>query len=54
MKIIKNIFKVILLLCLIFILVVWFVLHTTIISDKNPKRAEKIFGFMKKKKKKNK
>ena len=34
---------------IIFVIVVWFVLHTTIISDKNPKRAEKLFGFMKKK-----
>ena len=39
---------------IIFVIVVWFVLHTTIISDKNPERTEKIFGFMKKKKKKNK
>lgn len=27
---------------IIFILVIWFVLHTSIISDKNPKRAQKI------------
>ena len=39
---------------IIFVIVVWFVLHTTIISDKNPKRAEKLFGFMKKKNKKTK
>ena len=39
---------------IIFVIVVWFVLHTTIISDKNPSRTEKIFGFMKKNKKKNK
>ena len=28
---------------IIFILVIWFVLHTTIISDKTPKQTEKIF-----------
>ena len=39
---------------IIFVIVVWFVLHTTIISDKNPSRTEKIFGFMKRNKKKNK
>ena len=39
---------------IIFVIVLWFVLHTTIISDKNPSRTEKIFGFMKIKKKKNK
>lgn len=39
---------------IIFVIVLWFVLHTTIISDNNPKRTEKILGFMKKKNKKNK
>lgn len=38
---------------IIFILVIWFVLHTTIISDKNPKRTEKIMNKIKIKKKKN-
>ena len=39
---------------IILVIVLWFVLHTTIISDKNPSRTEKIFGFMKLKNKKNK
>ena len=38
---------------IIFVIVVWFVLHTTIISDKNPSRTKKIFGFINKKRKKN-
>ena len=35
---------------IIFIIVIWFVLHTTIISDKNPKRTEKIINKIKGKK----
>ena len=35
---------------IIFIIVIWFVLHTTIISEKNPTLAKKIKKFMKRKK----
>ena len=36
---------------ILFILVVWFVLHTTIISDKTPQKTEEILNKIKKKKK---
>ena len=36
---------------IIFIIVVWFVLHTTIISDKNPERTKEIINKIKPKKK---
>ena len=35
---------------LIFIIVIWFVLHTTIISDKTPKRTKQIINKLKRKK----
>ena len=35
----------------LFILVAWFVLHTTIISDKTPKKTEEILNKIKPKKK---
>ena len=37
---------------IIFIIVVWFILHTTIISDKNPERTKEIMNKLKPKKKK--
>ena len=36
---------------ILFILVVWFVLHTTIISDKTPQKTEELINKIKKKKK---
>lgn len=39
---------------IIFIIVLWFVFHTSIISDKNPKRAKKLLEKIKKPKNKNK
>ena len=38
---------------IILVIVLWFVSYTTIISDKNPSRTKKIFGFINKKRKKN-
>lgn len=39
---------------IIFIIVLWFVLHTSIISDKNPKRTKKVIEKIKRKNKKDK